>query len=271
MKDDLKISNQEFAAFKTLIRELTGIKLADSKTTFVIARLASRVRQLGLPNFSEYIHHLSSNSSASEIEFFIDKMTTNETYFFREDDHFDFLYCVAFFKKKNINPVRVWSCACSSGDEPYTIAMLCEEFIKIHQGFRYQILASDISKTILSKAQLGLYSEESLRKTPEKFKAQYFKKREDNQWELVEKIKKAVTFRRINLFLDNFPLKSPLDIIFCRNVMIYFDTETREKIIDKLHQSLDKDGYLFLGHSEGMISHEKFKQIHHGVFQKRAA
>jgi len=270
ISEAITITADEFFALQKVVKSMAGINLSENKQSFVIARLSSRVKQLHCSSFTDYLK-LLSNDSNDEISTFIDKMTTNETYFFREEDHFTYLIqeiLPHYFKKYN-EELRLWSCACSTGDEPYTLSILLNEFVSKNAKANFKILASDISITVLKKAIDAKYIAESLRKLPDRYRHQCFKQIDEDQWQLLDEYKNSVSFKKINLLKDNYPLKKGVNVIFCRNVMIYFDQETREIILDKLHSALAPNGYLFLGHSESLVSNQCFNQLAHGVFQKK--
>lgn len=244
-----------------MLKSYTGISLTPQKKNLVVSRLARRLSELDLEDFTSYINYLSK--SEQERQFFIDKMTTNETYFLREEVHFEYL--------KNLilaNPTkafRIWSCASSNGSEAYTVSIFLKEFSKLNT---HKILASDISEEILEKAVEGVFLEDDLRKLSTAIKNKYFFKGKDH-WRIADQIKEAVSFKQINLMWDVYPLKSPVDIIFCRNVMIYFDEATREELLIKIHNNLNPGGLLFLGLSESIVNNNYYIPLGNSIFQRK--
>lgn len=256
----LSITDQEFSALQRMLKTFTGISLSAQKKNLVTSRMARRLLELGFEDFTNYIAYMSKNES--EMQFFVDRMTTNETYFLREEVHFE------FFKKFILeNPqknLRIWSCASSNGAEAYTLSIFLKEFSKI----THRILASDISEAILEKAQDGIYLEEDLRKLPKHIKTKYFSRDKDN-WKIHEGVKECVTFKYINLMDDEYPLKAGMDMIFCRNVMIYFDEVTRQDLIMRIYRNLNPSGLLFLGLSESLPDPRYFTSLGNSIFQKK--
>lgn len=257
----LSITNEEFSYVQKLLKSVTGISLSVQKKNLVTSRMARRLSELGFEDFTSYISYMSKHKD--EIQLFVDKMTTNETYFLREEVHFEFLknFLIANPQKT----LRIWSCASSNGAEAYTISI----FLKEHSKLTHRILASDISEAILEIAMEGVYLEEDLRKLPANLKLKYFSRDKEN-WYVHESVKESVTFKNINLMDEEYPLKSPMDIIFCRNVMIYFDEHTREELLLKIYHNLNPGGLLFLGLSESMANPLYFTALGNSIFQKKA-
>lgn len=243
------LTDTELAGFSKLMFDAAGITLAASKKALVSGRLGRRLQLLGCASFTEYLGHLQRN--AHERQQAIDLLTTNETYFFREPRHFSFLAEQIIPKVEPDRTFRVWSAACSSGEEPYSVAMVLAERL----GQRpWEILASDISTRVLEQARLGIYPIERAEKIPlPHLKSFCLKGRgaQEGQFAIQEALRGRVTFRSINL---NTPLPEigQFDLIFLRNVMIYFNTETKRQVCMRLVQALRPGGHLCIGHSESL-------------------
>lgn len=254
------MSDREFSRFAEFIYDQCGIKMPPVKKTMLEARLQKRLRTLGIGSFQDYADYLFSNDGAGpELVHLIDVVTTNKTDFFREPAHFDYLVNTALpglatsrgtgFRKG----LSLWSAGCSSGEEPYTLAMVLSEFAEQNQGFSYNILASDICTTVLDKAKTAIYLEERVEPVSLPFKRKYLLRGKDRQAGLVRivpELRNRIRFRRLNFMDDDFGFREPFDIIFCRNVIIYFDKRTQERLINKFCRHLIPGGYLFMGHSE---------------------
>ena len=243
------ISDREFALFQRLIYRLAGISMADSKKVLLVGRLGKRLRHYGLDSFGDYYRMLASGDHPEEVQTMVDLLTTNETYFFRESAHFDFLRDVA--AKRKGKSFRVWSGACSSGEEPYTIAMVLSETLGLHAD--WEILATDISMTVLARAEQGHYPLERTEGIPQPLLKKYCLKgvREQAGTLLIRKeLRERIQFRQFNLIAPDGRDVGFFDLIFLRNVMIYFDNETKAKVIANMLPHLKRDGYFVIGHSE---------------------
>lgn len=269
----MELTDKEFEVFQKVVMSILGIQLSDAKRPLVVSRLLSRLKHLQLKSFSEYIEYLCQSPMAQEeLTNFINQITTNETYFFREQQHFDFLQqqvMPGFHKSKRGEIIRVWSSACSSGEEPYSIAFIFSDFIKQNASFRVKILASDVSTKVLRKAEEGVYSKERISKIPMQNRLNYFTQIEEDKYQVKEEIRALITFKNLNLMDQHYPLKAPLDILFCRNVMIYFSEDSKTHVLNNFYRYLKDDGFLFMGHSESLINcREKFKVIQNTIFKK---
>lgn len=252
------ISNSDFGRLRSFIYAQSGINLNMDKRTMLELRIKRRLKSLNLTSFSEYCEYLFGHQGQKEeIVHFLDVVTTNKTDFFREPDHFDFLANKALpelvARKGRERQVLVWSAGCSTGEEPYTLAIVMNEFGLAHPGFQFRILATDISTTVLKKATLGIYSEDVVRPVASDLRRKYFMRSRDrssNEVRVVPELRQFVEFRRLNFKDADYGMTEKVDAIFCRNVIIYFDRSTQEQILQKLTYHLMPGGYCFVGHSE---------------------
>jgi chemotaxis protein methyltransferase CheR len=252
----MELTNKDFAVFKTLIYQGCGIFLHEGKKQLLKARPAKRLRNTGIPTISAYLDKVRSDSQ--ELIAFIDAISTNHTFFFREDHHFEYL---------KPHHQRIWCAASSSGAEPYSIAVYCLE-----KGFKPEILATDICTNVLRVGQSGVYPYERAHKVVTPVLHRYFQKghgKSKGYIKLKDVVKAMVTFRRFNLVADP-PPQGPFDVIFCRNVMISFDKLAKECVIRKLHRVLQPKGYFIIGGAESLnhLDHS-FKYIGPSIYQKQ--
>jgi chemotaxis protein methyltransferase CheR len=255
---DETISKSDFGRLRGLIHTQSGISLSPDKKTMLELRIKKRLRSLNLDSYSAYCDYLfSGHNHREEIVHLIDVVSTNKTDFFREPDHFDFLVqkAVPELMANNTSgrPLLVWSAGCSSGEEPYTLAMVLSQYALTHSGFRFKVLATDISVTILNKAERGVFTLEVLRPVSQELQRRYFMRSRDrtsNLARVVPELRQLIEFRRLNFMDEDFGLPQPADAIFCRNVIIYFDRATQERIMQKLAAQLVPGGFAFVGHSE---------------------
>ncbi len=256
------ISEMNFARLSHLIHDQCGIKMPPHKKNMLEARLRKRLRSLGLATYGQYCDYLfGPGGEEGELVNLIDVVTTNKTDFFREAKHFDFLTEVALPRLLTTHgtglqrPLRVWSAGCSTGEEPYTLAMVLSEFALANPGFDFTILATDISTLVLEKARLAIYREERVESVPEALKRKYLLRSRDpgkGQVRVVPELRAKVHFRRLNFMNENFGLREPIDIIFFRNVMIYFDRNQQMTLLQRFCGCLSTGRYLFTGHSESL-------------------
>jgi chemotaxis protein methyltransferase CheR len=269
------LSEKEFLLFKELIYRETGISMSDKKKKLIIARLSKRLRTLRLTSFTEYYQYLNESPDAdNEIVNLINRVTTNKTDFFREKHHFDFLSgevfpkMIADAKSSGQRRLRIWSAGCSSGEEPYTLAMTILEAFKAERGWDIKILATDLDTEILQKAITGAYPTQVVAPIPQEYLSKYFY-RSGDRYVVSDACKSLISFRRLNLMSEIFPMRNPFDIIFCRNVIIYFDAATKDALLTKYHKQLKDGGYMFIGHSESLMHMKtKFRYLKHTVYQK---
>jgi chemotaxis protein methyltransferase CheR len=267
----LKLSSQQFDKISRLVYQVSGIDLHEGKEELVKARLIKRLRHLKIFGFDRYLKYLASDKSGSEIRAMVDVLTTNKTNFFREPEHLDYLKneIITGLGKEQI---RIWSAGCSSGEEPYSIAItLCEAISDIEQR-DIKILATDISDRMIEQARRGLYDEEALKGISFQLKYRYFEQAEvgigRNKYRVVPQLQSMVRFAKLNL-MEDWPMRGLFDVIFCRNVMIYFDKPTQEKLVKRFWSQLRSGGYLMVGHSESLtfMAHD-YRYIKPAVYQK---
>jgi chemotaxis protein methyltransferase CheR len=254
---DESICERDYARLRKLIYAEAGINLGAEKTTMLEVRIKRRLKVLDLHSYREYCDYLFGHEGLKEeIVHLIDVVTTNKTDFFREPGHFDFLVEKALPELMERNPGRqfvIWSAGCSSGEEPYTMAIVLSEYAAAHPGFRFRILASDISNIVLEKAQLGVYTEDIIAPVAPWLRRKYFmrsRKPGSEQVRVVPELRRAIEFRRLNFMDADYGISEKVDAIFCRNVIIYFDRPTQERILLKLSNCLVPGGYMFVGHAE---------------------
>ena len=255
-----------------IVYDKSGITISDKKVALVSARTRKRMRKLNIPEYKEYFDYLENDKSGKELVKFLDVISTNVTHFFRESGHFDFLTKV--FKKAiqhGQRKFRYWSAACSSGEEPYSMAITLLEALN-GENVDIKILGTDISTEVLARAINGVYSEKKVKPINKKLLQKYFikkNKKDGVQYKVKNILKDLAIFRRMNLSESPFPLKKKLDIVFCRNVMIYFDQYHRERLIREIYRLLKPGGYLLTGHSESITGIDNnFKVIRPSIYYK---
>jgi len=249
------LTNNEFLEISTFVKKNYGINLTKEKKALIISRLENYIRENGYGDFSNYMQIVKTDITGKLMLEFLNRITTNHSYFWRERDHFDYFKKIILPQmkhKKHEHDIRIWSAGCSSGQEAYTLAMITDDFFGIEKkDWNTQILATDISDKVLSVARNGSYKSGDVIEVPNYYFKKYFNKVDTDQVEIRSELKKEIIFRRLNL-LSKYPFKKKLDVIFCRNVMIYFDFETKHEIMKKFYNILDDGGYLFIGHSESL-------------------
>lgn len=264
----IHLTDQEFQELVSFIRKNYGINLI-KKRLLIEARLFSALAEKNISSFTEYFNLVRKNPV--ELNLMMNRLTTNHTYFMREPRHFEFLKDVILpeiTENRRDHSLRIWSAGCSTGEEAYTAVMVMKEWFGPASGWDYRILATDISTKVLEAAQIGVYSADSIRNLPESWKRRYFQPKDDQVYVLRDEIKKEVIFRSFNL-MDSFPFHRPFDLIFCRNVMIYFEQETKNNLIKKFYESLKPGGYLLIGHSETVQRDTvPFQYIEPSIYQK---
>ena len=257
------MTHAEFNRFSEYIIGQCGIKMPPSKKIMLEARLQKRLRCLGIGSFGDYYAHLQGREGRGELVHMLDAVTTNKTDFFREPGHFHFLtqtILPAFLIERGAvrasgRHYRIWSAGCSTGEEPYTLAMVLAEFACLHPDFRFAVLATDISTKVLDHAREAVYDADRTAGIPQPLKEKYLLKSRDRSQNLVRiapGLRSTVQFQRVNLMEKAVVSSEPFDAIFCRNVIIYFDRSTQERLLARFCSMLRPGGYLFLGHSESI-------------------
>ena len=266
-----------FNKFRKLIYEKSGICLKENKVTLICARIMKRMRALNKNDYKEYFDYLIADTSGKEIIQFLDAISTNVTSFYREAEHFDFMAekITLWSKKDNkrdvnkrrLNRLRIWSAACSTGEEPYSILITLLETLK-NPLFDLRILATDISSEVLETARQGCYRKDKVEVVNHVLRERYFT-RDKNSYTIKAELPPKILFKRLNLSQTSFPMQGPMDFIFCRNVMIYFDNQVRVRLLAEMYRLLKPGGYLFVGHAEsltGMLS--EFKSVRPSIYMK---
>jgi len=251
------LSSRDFGRLASFVYAEAGISLGPEKQTMLEGRLRRRLRELKIDSYRHYCDYLFGPEGLKEEKVrFLDVVTTNKTDFFREPGHFTFLVERALpelLARAEGRPLLLWSAGCSSGEEPYTLAMVLSEYAESHPGFRFRILATDLSTRVLAKAEVGIYSSEAAESVPPVLRRKYLMRsrdRDSGQVRMVPELRRVVEFRRLNFMDADYGLGDKADAIFCRNVIIYFDRGTQAKILGRLVSWLVPYGYLFVGHSE---------------------
>lgn len=268
-----EMTEAEYHKLAALIYKVSGISLKDSKQALLTSRLSGVLAQSGRKNFTEYYNSLIADTSGASVAALVDRITTNHTYFMREPAHFYlFRDTVLPYLQKTVadRDLRIWSAACSSGEEPYTLAMILDEFFDINKSrWDCKVLATDLSEKVLREGMQGIYSKERIEPLPALWKQKYLKRLPDGRYEIIDRIKQEVIFRRFNLIDAVYPFKRKFHVIFCRNVMIYFDAETRNAVVQKMYEMTEPGGYLFIGHSEAIDrTKSNYKYVLPAVYRK---
>lgn len=264
------LKEKDFKKISRLVYSYSGICLKPGKEALVRARLLKRLRILKLDAISDYLGFLESDDGRDELHQMIDVMTTNKTSFFRENAHFDYMRN-ELIPKLNNRKIRFWCAACSSGQEPYSLAILLREFMPDIDRLDAKILATDISHRMIERGKAGQYSAASILDVPAQLVNKYFNRIKENgtsEYKVKEQIRRMVVFGRLNL-MESWPMKGPFDAIFCRNVMIYFDRDTQQRLLERFWDLTKPGGFMFVGHSEGLsaISH-RFQYIKPAIYRK---
>ncbi len=270
----IKITNKEFIHLSNYIRNYYGINIKKEKQSLITGRLHHVLISKNFNSFSEYYDYLISDTTGEAVMTLIDKISTNHTFFMREADHF------YFFREKVLpyltsaiqdHDLRIWCTACSTGEESYTLAMIIDEFFgRKKNAWDTKILATDICSQVLDIAKKGIYKKDKISPIPAFWKHSYFQKVDDHHVKVNNNIKNEVIYRKFNLMEPLFPFKKKFHAIFCRNVMIYFDNPTKDKLISKLYDILEYGGYLFVGHSESLSrDNSSFRYVMPAVYRKQ--
>ncbi len=269
----ITITDKEFRHLAKYIKGNYGINLREEKRALVMGRLQNTLLSQNFDNFTDYFAYIAADKTGKAARTLIDKLTTNHTYFMREAGHFDFFknevlpYLTNHVANRDL---RIWSAGCSTGEEPATLAMIMDEYFGTEKSiWDTRILATDISSKVLDKASKGIYKSNNLALLPPMWKMNYFNKINPEQSVLTKKIRNEIIYRKFNLMEAEFPFGRKFHVIFCRNVMIYFDHKTKLELVSKLYDLTEPGGYLFVGHSESLHRDEtKYKYILPAVYRK---
>ena len=271
---EYEFTRRDFDFLRRLSNQHTGIVVTDDKFDMFYSRLARRVRALGLGSFAEYCNYLEHPDSDTEMVELVNALTTNLTSFFRENHHFEFLAGTALpdlvQRNRSSRKVRIWSAGCSTGEEPYSLSMVLQESSSLLNGWDVKLLASDIDSNVLRQAQAGVYPLARVEGIAKARLKRFFQKGSGSNTgkaRVRSELRRAMEFRQVNL-MNKLDVETQ-DIIFCRNVIIYFDKETKRKLLDKFAESLAPNGYLFVGHSESLHQvTDRFQLIGNTVYRK---
>lgn len=266
---EFEFTQADFDAIRQLIYKHAGISMAPTKRELVYTRIRKRVRAYGLNSFAAYLDLL--RATPEELQAFVNSLTTNFTSFFREREHFGVLQ--RFVEERGCKPLRLWCAAASTGEEPYSIAITLAETTGTLTP-NLKILASDIDTDVLAKAQRGIYPEKNLETVDEQLKKRYFLRgtgQNAGSVRVVKELRELITYRQINLLHEHWDVDQEYDVIFCRNVMFYFDKPTQHKILEKLARRVHPDGLVFTGHSENYFNEQRlFRPVGHSVYKLAA-
>lgn len=269
----LEIKDREYELLTDFILRNYGIKLGKQKKSLVVGRLQNILVKNNFHSFSEYYDYVISDRTGKAAATLVDKITTNHTYFLREPDHFYYFrdrvlpYLVRTVKQRDL---RIWSAGCSTGEEAYTLAMILQDYFGQDKPlWDTRILATDISGRVLEIAKKGEYDSKALELLPQDWINRYFTKIDDDRIAVIDKIRNEVIFRSFNLMNANFPFRKKFHVIFCRNVMIYFDKQKKKELVDRFYDHMEPGGYLFIGHSESLNRDEtRFRYVKPAIYRK---
>jgi chemotaxis protein methyltransferase CheR len=272
------LSERHFRSIAELVEAEVGIKLPATKRLMLEGRLLKRVRVLDCSDVNEYVDRLFDKENFEvELIHLIDCVTTNKTDFFREPTHFDFMRDIAVpeilrRRGRGTRPLKIWSAACSTGMEAYTVAIVLDDMVMAGASFQFSVLGTDISTAVLKLAETGIYTAEMISPVPAELARRYFLSSRDpsrDEVRVVPKLRRSTNFMRMNLMDPNYPVDRDVDIIFCRNVLIYFDRPTQQKVVEQLCAHLRPGGYFIVGHSESMIHNDSIvlQQIQPTIFK----
>ncbi|MBF0622262.1 MAG: chemotaxis protein CheR [Magnetococcales bacterium] len=273
---EASIPEDKFRQLSQFIYKQTGILMPDSKRAMLTARIQKRLRVVGLDSFTDYVDWiLNPREAGGELTHFIDIVTTNKTDFFREPQHFEYLSTQVLPAYTQDNPskaFKIWSAACSSGEEPYTMSIVLNEFQAKNQGFSFQILATDLSTRVLKSGKNGVYAMDKVAPIPMPLKKKYLLKHKDSSKKVAKmgpELRKTIRFQQLNFMDNDYGVREKMDVIFCRNAIIYFDRPTTEQIVNKFARYLAPNGFLFIGHSETLNNLKvPFKPVAPTIYQK---
>lgn len=269
----LAITRKEFEQLAAYIKAHYGIYLKEEKQALLVGRLQKILIENGFRDFSEYFQYILSDKTGVAATTLINCISTNHTYFMREEEHFKFLFARVLpelSQKVKDRDLRIWSAGCSSGEEPYTLSMIIDQYLGKEKLFwDTKILATDISSNVLEKAKKGVYSNDRLATLPTQWRLSYFNNYDKDNVVITDQLRNEVIYRKFNLMEKTFPFKRKFHVIFCRNVMIYFDAQTKRELVGKFYNCLESGGYLFIGHSESLEREQSgFQYIMPSIYRK---
>jgi len=272
MINEIKITDNEFWKLANLMKETYGINLSQ-KRNLISGRLQNHLHMSNYNSFSEFYDDIIADKSGESLTILLNKLTTNHTYFMREMEHFEFFkktVLPGIVETEKTKDMRIWSAGCSSGEEPYMIAMiLADHFGANKGGWDTTILATDISDRVLSMAADGVFMSESLTTLPDTWRRKYFTRVDSEHEQISAAIRKEIIFKKFNLMTRSFPFRKKFHIIWCRNVMIYFDAQTKRELVDRFYNHTLPGGYLFIGHSESLARNEtKYAYVEPAIYRK---
>ncbi len=269
------MTDNDFKRLSAFIERELGIKMPPAKRVMLESRLSRRLRQHRFTDYGSYVDYVfSEDGTRTELIHMIDAVTTNKTDFFREADHFDFLInqWLPEVRPSGGDEFKIWSAGCSTGEEPYTMAMVLEEYRRAVPAFKWSILATDISTKVLDHATEAIYEEEKVAEVPLDYKKRYLLRSKDRAKRVIRikpELRSKIRFNRLNFMDDDFGIRERFDVVFCRNVIIYFDRPTQEKLIRKFYDLIIPGGLLFLGHSETLTGMDiQLRSIAPTVYRK---
>ncbi|MGE4503967.1 MAG: protein-glutamate O-methyltransferase CheR [Desulfovibrionaceae bacterium] len=275
----MTITDKEFATIREFVYNYAGINLTEQKRALVVGRLQKLVTENGFPSFTQYLDWVRKDGGGKAVEELINRISTNHTFFFRESAHFDYLRETALPEVERLmalqrtSDLRVWCAAAATGEEPYTLTMVMRDYFgsgyaKLDAG----LLATDISTAALSQAQRGVYTDDRVSQVPQPLKQKYLRNIGPDQWAVSAELKKDVLYRRFNLMSENWKFKKRFHLIFCRNVMIYFDQKTRNALAERFYDVIEPGGFFFIGHSETLSREStRFSYVMPAVYRRVAA
>jgi len=269
---EIPLRAAEFREIARLVREVAGIHLREGKEGLVRSRLARRLRTVGVTSFGAYVERMRADGTGRELAEMVDLLTTNKTDFWREPAHFDYLRDTILDGHPVDAPLRLWSAGCSSGEEPYTLAVVVREALADVDRRDVRILATDISRRVLAHAKAGIYSAAVMEGVPAPLRRKHFARaadaRQPGAWQATPALRTMIAFASLNL-MGPWPMRGPFDAILCRNVMIYFDKPTQQRLVERFWELLAPGGHLFVGHSESLSGlHHRFRYVQPAVYRK---
>ncbi|MGO8919203.1 MAG: CheR family methyltransferase [Stellaceae bacterium] len=272
-QQEFELLDSDFSTIVRLVKEQTGIVLGERKRDLVYGRLSRRLRALGIEDFSDYCQILESAEGEAERRMMVNAITTNLTGFFREAHHFEFLSSkvlpdLAESRPAAVRRLRIWSAGCSSGEEPYSIAMTIGKALGDSKRWDAKILATDVDTDMVATAKAGRYDSKRAEAIPAPLRHQFVTQIDDDTVEMSEALKSLIVFNQLNLF-DPWPMRGAFDVIFCRNVVIYFDKPTQRALFDRFADILRPDGWLFIGHSESLFQVcDRFRHVGRTIYRR---